>query len=238
MAAQGCLIAICGIDGSGKTLQSELLRDRAAATGLRVEAIDFPRYDQGFFGKLIARYLRGEISQDPAAVDPYLAALPFACDRWEALPVLREWLEAGAVVISNRYVAANLAHQGSKIESPESRREFLDWVERLEYDVFGLPRPDVHVLLDVSPEVAATLIARKQERKYLKQGKDIHESNLDYLAATGQVYRDLAAAQNWLTIECAVGGKVRPPEAIAEEVWNGLCRLAPELARAASPATE
>ena len=229
MPAKGLLIVICGIDGSGKTLQTAMLRDRVRRAGRRARTIEFPRYEQGFFGNLVARYLRGEFAKDPAAVDPYLATLPFACDRWEALPVLDGWLKAGAVVISNRYVPANLAHQGGKITSRARRREFLQWVTKLEYGVFGLPRPALHVWLDMPPRVAATLILRKHKRKYLKSRRDIHESSSKHMLATRVVYKELAGGRGWVRIECAEKGRPLPPEDIAEKVWQAVCRRLPQV---------
>jgi dTMP kinase len=222
MPRRGRLIAVCGIDGSGKTLQCELLARRAAAAGWRVESIEFPRYESGFFGQLIARYLRGEFAADPSAVDPYLAALPFACDRWEAKPTLVRWLKAGALVVANRYVSANLAHQGSKLEDPARRREFMRWVEEMEYGVFALPRPDLQVWLDMPPEAAVHLIAKKTTRAYLQQGRDIHENSMRHLRGTYEAYRELAASPGWLRIECAAGGRPLEPERIAAAVWDGI----------------
>jgi len=225
VTSSGHLIALCGIDGSGKTVQCELLGRHAREAGLRVETVSFPRYGEGFFGELVARYLRGEFAQDPAVVNPYLAALPFACDRWEAAPKIRAWLAEGALVLCNRYVAANLAHQGSKIAAPQARREFLDWLEKLEYGVFQLPRPDLQILLDVPPQIAVELVSRKAQRPYLQQAKDIHENSLVHLRATSELYRHLACGAGWVTIECALSGRLRAPESIAQEVWTAVSRL-------------
>jgi dTMP kinase len=221
----GKLVAICGIDGSGKTLQCELLCRRAREAGVRVETISFPRYGEGFFGELIARYLRGEFGEEPGEVSPYLAALPFACDRWEAAPAMRAWLAEGALVVCNRYVSANLAHQGAKISSDAERRKFLNWLEQLEYQIFQLPRPDLQVLLDVPAELAQELILKKARRQYTRQKRDIHESDIAYQGLTREVYRGLAASPGWVTIECAPGGRLPPPEEIAEKVWQHVSKL-------------
>jgi len=234
MPGSGTLVVICGIDGSGKTVQSELLCERARRAGRAVRCIEFPRYDGVFFGGLIARYLRGEFSEDPASVNPYLAALPFACDRWEAAPRLRDWLGEGALVVCNRYVSANLAHQGGKIQSPEERREFCDWVEKLEYDVFKLPRPGLHVWLDMPPEIAVELIAGKSHRDYLRgETSDIHERDLAHLKATREIYRELAEREEgWLRVDCAAGGEPREAQRIADEVGAAVDALLSGAARA------
>jgi dTMP kinase len=132
------------------------------------------------------------------------------------------------VVVCNRYVSANLAHQGGKIQAQDKRVAFQKWVEELEYDVFGLPRPDLHVWLDMPPEVAVTLVARKADRKYLQKGRDIHESSMAHLRATREVYRQLAAGPGWVTVECAAGDRPLPSEAVAAKVWEGVRQVVTE----------
>jgi dTMP kinase len=219
---QGQLVAICGIDGSGKTVQSKALCARAENAGIRTAYFEFPQYSTGFFGELIARYLRGEMSSSPEEVDPYLSALPFACDRWEASPSLQDALAEGRLVICNRYVGANIAHQGSKLESEEARQSFRDWIEKLEYTVFGLPRPDLQIWLDIPPEIALQLIAGKSDRDYLKDKKDIHEKNRRHLEATYNVYRQLAtSSESWATVKCTrEDGGIMPEEDIADKIWD------------------
>ena len=222
----GRLVVLCGIDGSGKTVQKEALALRARSEGLKVRTIDFPRYDEGPFGELIARYLRGEFAADPLNVDPYLASLPFACDRWQAAPLIRRWLAEGALVICNRYVAANLAHQGGKTESPRSRKAFVRWVCSVEYEVFQVPRPDLHVLLDMPAEVATQLVKKKGKRDYLRKKQDIHEKHMEHLEATRRMYQWLARNNaDWVRIQCARTGAPRPVEAVAEKVWSLVSRL-------------
>ncbi len=223
----GRLIAVCGTDGTGKSTQTELLVDRLASAGRTVRSISFPRYGQGFFGDLIERYLRGEFARKAGDVSPYLAALPYACDRWEVSEKLRRWVDGGHVVICNRYVPANQAHQGAKLPSERERAEFFDWVDRLEFGVFGLPRPDLNLLLDLPTEISARLISGRTVRADAAPEQDIHEQDADYLAATAAAYRALAAARpaEWTVIACSEGGAVLPREAIAERVWDAVLRI-------------
>jgi len=226
---QGRLVVICGIDGSGKTVQTQALAERARSEGLRVQTLEFPRYREyreGFFGEVIARYLRGDFGQDPSEINPYLAAIPFACDRWQAAPRIRQHLRDGALVVCNRYVSANLAHQGGKIASAAAREEFFDWLLELEHDVFAIPRPHMQIWLDMPPRVAVRLIARKGHRAYLSGQQDIHEGSLMHLEATRQAYSQLAARdETWRTIECASGGQPLPVQAIADRVWAAVSEL-------------
>ena len=222
MGIAGKLIVVCGIDGSGKTVQSKMLCRRLRRSGLSVRYLEFPRYQDSFFGDLIARYLRGEFAASAGEVNPYLASLPFSCDRWEARPVLEELLEAGDVVVCNRYVSANLAHQGSKIEGEENRAEFCRWVKQLEYEVFCVPRPDLHLWLDVVPEVAVGLLEGKGEREYLSGAEDIHEGDLDYLRSTRAMYERLAGqGRTWRKIECSGEDQgLLTRDEVAEAIWK------------------
>ena len=218
---QGKLIALCGIDASGKATQTDLLSRRVEAAGFSVRQVSFPRYGEGFFADLIERYLRGEFARRAGDVSPFLAALPYACDRWQAAPLLRQWLGEGHVVLCNRYVAANLAHQGSKLASAAERAEFFAWDCRLEYEVLALPRPDLQVLLEVPMETAVRLRRERDARQGLAEGHDIHEADTAYLEATAAAYRQVAAETPgpWAVVQCAEGGRLLAPERIAELVW-------------------
>ena len=219
---QGRLIAVCGIDGSGKNTQTERLAQRTEQAGRTVHIVSFPRYGTSFFGELIERYLRGEFAGRASDVDPYMAALPYACDRWEASAQLRTWLEDGCLVLCNRYVPANQAHQGCKLPAGEDRTRFLNWINELEYRVFALPRPDMHVLLDVPPAVAVRLLKARDAERGLPEGHDIHESDAQYLEATAGVYRQLAAADpsGWRVVGCTRDGAMLPQETISQLVWD------------------
>lgn len=219
---KGHLIAICGIDGSGKATQTALLAERAEAAGHEVKQVSFPRYGEGFFAELIERYLRGEFAARAADISPYLAALPYALDRWQAAPRLRAWLGGGCVVLCNRYVAANMAHQGSKLPSGAERRAFFEWVSELEYGILELPRPDLHILLDVPPALAAELVTGRRSGAGLAETKDIHERDMAYLEATAGAYREISRAGlgRWAVVECAPSGVLLSREEIADLVWR------------------
>ena len=210
------LIAVEGIDGSGKGTQSRLLVDRLNAAGTRAALLSFPRYEETFFGARIGDFLNGRFGS-LGAVDPFLAALLFAGDRLESKPVLDAALAENEVVVLDRYVASNVAHQGAKRAGGE-RAELVRRIEHVEFALNGLPRPDVTVWLDLPVPLARWLIAAKSARSYTDRAADLQEADAAYLAATAAVYADLAAGPGWARVACADGEEVRPVEDIAEDV--------------------
>ena len=217
MPARGKLIVLEGIDGSGKRTQLEMLASALAARGVEFSQVSFPRYD-GFFGKLVARFLNGEFGS-LEAVDPHFSALLYAGDRLEAKQEIETHLAAGRTVISDRYIASNLAHQGARVPRA-NRAAFLAWLRELEYGIYALPQEDLVIYLRVPPAEAHRLIGEKGARDYTKLQRDIQESNLAHLEATSEVYDQLARQPNWVKIECydSAAKALRAPESIHQEI--------------------
>src|SRR5438045_2336719 len=111
---KGFLIVIEGIDGSGKTTQANLLSGYLKSKNIPHEVINFPRYEDNLYGKLIRRYLNGEFGE-AKKVDPYLMSLAYAGDRNLAKPLIENWLLEGKIVVANRYVSSNKAHMGANL---------------------------------------------------------------------------------------------------------------------------
>ena len=176
--ARGKLIVLEGIDGSGKRTQMDLLLRELAAQGQDVLALSFPRYDS-FFGKLVGRYLNGEFGT-LREVNPHFAAMLYAGDRFQAKGEIEEALAAGKMVVSDRYIASNLAHQTARVD-PAGREEFLAWIKHVEYALYGLPVEDLVIYLRVLPAEAHRLIAQIPERAYTSSRRDLQEADLRHL---------------------------------------------------------
>lgn len=221
---KGKLIVLTGIDGSGKTVQTNLLCARLKREGVSVETIDFPQYGKTLFAELVARYLRGEFGS-LENVSPYLAATLFAGDRFESKGMLEGWLAEGKVVIANRYVCDNIAHQGVRISGSgvcAEMSQFVDWVARLEHDIYKLPKSDLNILLSIPPSVAFKFVSAKAERAYLEGlKKDIHEENIYYLTNVSKAFHVLATTQpGWRVVGCADENGVPWNETVvSEKVW-------------------
>lgn len=229
MPVRGKFIVIEGIDGSGKRTQLDLLADALSYRGVDFARVSFPNYG-GFFGKLVARFLNGEFGPLDS-VDPHFASLLYAGDRLESKSVLESTLAAGKVLISDRYIASNFAHQGSRV--PASKRgEFLSWLRQLEYEVYGLPAEDLVVYLRLPVAQAHRLVAEKSGRDYTDKKHDIQEADLAHLEAASGVYDQLAQHPQWVRIECldTASGALRPPEAIHEDILAAVdARILPAL---------
>lgn len=215
----GKLIVIEGIDGSGKATQTELLVKKLQKQGKQVKTIDFPQYDNTFFGKMVGRYLRGEFGQADD-VSPYFASLLFALDRFEVKEKITKWLAEGNLVICNRYATSNAGHQAGKISDVGKRKEFVQWLEKTEYDVLGIPKPDKVILLDIPPDISQHLVDKKQQRSYTSEKRDIHEKSEDHLTNTRHAFLEMAKAHSWIIIPCTAKGKLLSKEEIHEKVCD------------------
>lgn len=219
---KGKLIVIDGIDGSGKATQVGLLAQRLKREGVKLKTIDFPRYYDNFFGKLIGNYLSGMYG-DFIQVDPRLASVLYAADRFEASKEIKKWLEQGFYVIADRYVSANQIHQGGKIKNKKQREEFLSWLDEMEYGVFGIPKPDLVIYLDVPFEVSSMWLKKKvaqRKKKYLKGRKDVAEDNLLHLKSSRESALALEKGnKNWTRIECCQKMTCLSPEEVHERVY-------------------
>jgi len=224
MTTRGILIAIEGIDGSGKHTQAKLLEHALAAQGLSVYATGFPQYDS-WFGSMVGKFLNGDYGP-LQAVDPHFSALLYAGDRFEAKPRIESVLNEGKVVLVDRYVSSNLAHQVARA-TPEKRSEFLRWIEHLEYSIYGLPREDMILYLRVPPSQAQMLVAQKAERQYTRATHDIQENSLRHLEDAAEMYDMLSRSRPWATIQCydAQNNALRLPEDIAHEVLSAVLPL-------------
>lgn len=213
----GRLVVLEGIDGAGKGTQTARLVARLRETGRTVATLGFPRYADTRFGRAIGQFLDGRFGSLDA-VHPLLASVLYAGDRFESRDLLRGLLDRHDVVVLDRYVASNLAHQGAKVAEPE-RAALLDWISRIEFEVYALPVPDLVLLLDLPARAAQQLVARKAARDYTTRAADLHEADADYLERVRTVYRALAdAAPSWRIVTCVGDDGIRPPDDIAAEI--------------------
>lgn len=228
------IIALEGIDGSGKSVQFARLRARLEACGQRVGTLDFPCYDS-FFGREIGRMLAGDRGRSAADVDARSMSLWYAMDR--AAAFRRADLTRYDVVLLNRSTMANAAYQGSRIvsgsdagsdavsdasagfETPES---FVKWIFALEFTELRIPQPALFFIFDITPETSRANVAKKGNRAYVGERADVYERDLAFLAAVREGYRACADIfPGTVLLPCArEDGTMRPVEDIAQQVWD------------------
>ncbi len=219
-------VALEGIDGAGKNTLADGLAGRAEAAGLNVGRLGFPRYRETAFGALVGLYLDGRFG-GLDEVSPDFAALLYAGDRLQSRELIDATLAANDLVVADRYVASNIVYNGVKLP-PADRPAFIDRFVEIEHDVFGLPVPDLYLLVDIAPDRAAELVGRKAKRSYTDKVSDLHEADSGYLGACRRFYRELADqgfAAPWLVVPVADDqGRLRPPDAIADQAWDAIDR--------------
>jgi len=178
----GKLVVVDGIDQSGKKTQTQMLARKIQKFCYHTSIWSFPDYATPL-GRQLKLYLAGKIRFDFHAVH-----LLYAANKWENAASIAREIKLGRVVIINRYTPSNLAYGIAHGLS-------ANWLERLEVD---LPKPDLVLILDVSPKVSF-------ERK--KQLRDVHEENLSYLRKVREAYLRLARKHEWKIIdgECDAG---------------------------------
>jgi dTMP kinase len=215
---RGKLLVIDGTDGTGEATQTDLLIKRLLAEGYRVRTISFPRYDAPTGGP-IKEYLSGAYGT-AEEVGPYRASILYAADRWAASRMISDWLNAGEQVVADRYVLANIGHQGGKIADPDERDRFIKWLIDLEFGLFGIPSPDLNVILHVPPKISIDLIEGRGRQA------DIHERDENHLRAAEHSY--LRAAERLpatVLIECVKDGLLLSRETIHELIWEEVSKM-------------
>lgn len=187
------------------------------ARNVEVTQISFPRYD-GFFGKMVGQFLNGDLGP-LETVDPHFSALLYAGDRLEAKPAIEKTLADGKILLSDRYVGSNLAHQTARVPAKE-RAGFLAWLKKLEYEIYKLPVEDLVIYLRTPAAEAHRLVGKKGARGYTKLRRDLLEADIKHLETASKVYDELARQPNWVRVECydAKARSLRAPEEIHKEI--------------------
>ncbi len=213
------LIVIEGTDCSGKGTQCELLYKNLIDQGYNVLKKSFPVYDSPT-GKIVGGPYLGKSSicegwfkEGANNVDAKVASLYYAADRLYNIKEISEYLEKGNIVLLDRYVPSNMGHQAGKIKDKEDRLKMFKWLEKLEYELLELPRPDIKIFLHMPYEYSKKL---QDNRKELDQ----HELSEANIRNAENAYIEMAELYNFEIIECVKDGKIRSVDDISKEILN------------------
>ncbi|KAK4819705.1 hypothetical protein QYF61_010799 [Mycteria americana] len=151
---RGALIVLEGVDRAGKSTQGRRLVEALRAAGYRADLLRFPgmgptdaRSERGGgertteIGRLISSYLVKEKN-----LEDHTVHLLFSANRWEHVPLMKEKLHQGITLVVDRYAFSGVAFTSAK------ENFCLEWCKQPD---IGLPKPDLILFLQLSPEEAA-----------------------------------------------------------------------------------
>lgn len=214
---KGKIIVIEGTDCSGKETQSKLLEKYLNEQHIKSIRMSFPAYETPT-GKIVGGpYLGKEeicksyFTEGSANVSPYISSLYYAADRKYNYSKIEKYLNDGFIVILDRYTTSNLANQGGKIEDPDERFNMYQWIDKLEFWLLKLPKPDITIFLHVP------YIFSKQLQKN-RSDIDDNEKDENFLQNAEKAYIELSELYNWDKIECVLNNKLKTIEEIQQEI--------------------
>ena len=208
----GKLIVIDGIDGCGKTTQTNLLYEYLKINH-PFKLISFPNYENKS-SSLVKMYLDGEIDKNPSNINAFAASSFYSADRY--ISYMTNWKKdynSGINIISARYVSSNAIHQTPKLSSIYWDK-YLDCLHDYEYNKLLLPKPDLTIFLSMSKNVSNSLIKKRN----IKQ--DIHESDKNYMDKCYESYKYICEKYNYKIINCC--DKINPLN--KEEIFDKILK--------------
>ncbi len=190
----GVLFAIEGIDGAGKTTQSEILVLRLRKQGFIVASFHEPTDMK--WGKKIR-----ELANNGRNVSAEEELRYFIEDRKQDVEKnIQPALDRGEIVIMDRYYLSNIAYQGAL---------GLDPGMILKENVFA-PEPDIILILDVAPRIGLTRVHKREN------GRPNHFEDPEYLKKVRAQFKTLETS----LVNVQVINATRTITQVAENIWN------------------
>ncbi|NLB80374.1 MAG: thymidylate kinase [Clostridiaceae bacterium] len=213
------LIVLEGLDGSGKQTHTDKICKRLEGEGYKYNKLHFPDYDSDS-SALVKMYLAGAFGGNPNDVNPYVASSFYAVDRIASYLSNRKWqLPDGHIVIADRYTTSNAVHQAGKLQGVE-RDKYLEWLFDFEYNLLGLPSPDLVLFLNMPPRYSASFISNRSNKSNGCNQKDIHENDAVYLECAYNNALYVAEKCGWCIIDCVHNGNVRKIDDINNDIYD------------------
>ncbi len=211
----GKIIVFEGLDGSGKATQSQRLYESLKNSDKKILKLSFPDYASDS-STLVKMYLNGEFGSSPDSVNPYAASSFYAVDRYASYAKnWKQFYSDGGIIIADRYTTSNAIHQCAKM--PQDQWDnFIQWLFHYEYELLGIPAPDMVIYLRVDPKVSQNLMTKRYNGN--EKRKDIHESDFDYLKRSMLAADYCSDLLNWNIIECVRDGEIRKIEDITQDI--------------------
>lgn len=224
------IIVIDGLDGSGKATQSAIVEKKLKDLGYNVVKASFPNYNSES-SAAVRMYLNGELGTDAKKLNPFMCSAFYAVDRAiQFCQTLREEYEKdNNIILLDRYLSANIIHQGGKFKSDDKMKDFFLWDYKFETEYLGIPKDDITIVLEVPVNVSQKLMTKRYNGN--EEKKDIHEADVEYL---NLCYHSMEVAcntlpsegHNWVRVSCSNDGEnIRDIEDINKEIMGHILRV-------------
>lgn len=214
---KGVFIDLEGLDGCGKTTQTELICKKLEENGINFRKIKLPNYE-GASSTLVKKYLAGDFGKSINDVNAYSASILYTVDRFASYK--EDWgkdYNSGKLIFADRYTPANAIYQITKLDKSEWD-SYLDWLFDLEYNKVGIPAPDKVIFLDMPVDISQKLMTSRYNGD--ESQKDIHEANVGFLNKCREAALYVAKKYNWIVIDCAKNGSPRTIEEINADIYK------------------
>lgn len=196
---RGLLLAVEGVDGSGKNTQVTNVENYLLSLGYKVKVYRFPQYDTPI-GNVIATYLRGDFG-DINNIPYELISIAYAADRVAMKNEIQNLLNAGYIILLDRYTYSNVFNI-AKMNDESKWIERVSWIEDIEFNQMGVVKPNLNIYLHVDPKISIQRIKERGKREYQQGKDDVYESNHKILIDAAKLYYELATTKNnWLLID-------------------------------------
>lgn len=209
------LIVVDGVDSSGKETNTNYIYELLKASGENVIRISFPNYISPS-SSLVKMYLHGDFGENPNDVSAYAASIFYAIDRYASYKTL--WSDFDGIIVADRYTTSNMVHQAAKIDDEKEKEKFLEWLEDLEFEKLGIPRPDKIIFLNMPVWAAEQLMANRKNKITGENEKDIHEKNSEYLKKSYDNAMYVAKKFGWTVVDCTEGDRIKSLDEIQKEL--------------------
>lgn len=205
-----------GLDGCGKTTQTQLICKRLQNDGIDYKQIKLPDYESES-SILVRKYLAGDFGKNANDVNAYATSVLYAADRFASYTEhwSKEYKE-GKLIFADRYTPANAIYQMTKLNKSEWDG-FLDWLVDFEYNKIGIPAPDKVIFLDMPVEVSQKLMSQRYSGDENK--KDVHECNVEFLLKCREAALYAAKKQGWVIVPCSKDGEPLSIQAINDNIY-------------------
>lgn len=184
---RGKIIEFEGLDASFKETNAKALADYLRKKGYSVSVISFPRYntESSYF---VQKMLDGYYGN----VKPEVIHKMYALDRFDYIKMnnVESRLESGEWFIFDRYVGSSMLYQTAEIEDNKKRIEMQDKIANYEYEVLGIPKPDLVIAMYSTLDLVIQKISEKNKT-------DTFERNIKFIRKVFSIYDQLISTNNW-----------------------------------------